>query len=325
MRYFSLITLISVTLLGLILPGHAAAQGYPAKPIRLVVPFPAGGPTDIYARIIAQKMQESWGQSVIVENRAGGTGLIGTKAVLQAPADGYTLLFTSNSAHLVGPLAHDPRPFDSIRDFTPISMAIRYPMYLVINPSVPAQNISDFIALLKKTPGKLAFSSVGSGSGTHLACELFNLLAGTSMLHVPYKGAAPAQAAVVAGEVQMICDSVGFSQSLVDAGKLRGLAVTGDKRLGTVPHIPTLAEAGIQGVNTYTWLGLLGPGGLSKEIVGKLHGELVRILNLPEIRERAAKGGSEVIADTPERFAQEMRLETDVWLRVIREKNIKAE
>ena len=123
----------------------------------------------------------------------------------------------------------------------------------------------------------------------------------------------------------MICDSVGFSQSLVDAGKLRGLAVTGDKRLGTVPHIPTLAEAGIQGVNTYTWLGLLGPGGLSKEIVGKLHGELVRILNLPEIRERAAKGGSEVIADTPERFAQEMRLETDVWLRVIREKNIKAE
>lgn len=305
--------------------GPAGAQSYPAKPVRIIVPFPPGGPTDLYARIVAQKMQEAWGQTVIVENRAGGTGIIGTRAVLQAPPDGYTLLFTSNSAHLVGPLAHDPRPFDSIRDFTPVSMVIRYPMYVVINPAVPAQNVSEFITLLKASPGKYTFSSVGTGSGTHLACELMNILAGTSMVHVPYKGAAPAQAAVVAGEVQMMCDSVGYSQSLVDAGRLRGLAVTGDRRSSAAPNVPTLGEAGIAGVNTYTWLGLFGPAGMSKDIVAKLHSEVVRIMSLPEVRERVAKGGSDVIADTPEHFTAEMRSETDVWLRVIREKKIKAD
>lgn len=316
---------LSALLLALAAAGGAWAQGYPSKPIRIVVPFPPGGPTDLYARVIGQKLQETWGQPVVVENRAGGTGLIGTRAVLQAPADGYTLLFTSNSAHLVGPLAHDPRPFDSIRDFTPVSMVIRYPMYLIVHPSVPARNIAEFIALLKANPGKYSFSSVGTGSGTHLACELFNLNAGTQMLHVPYKGAAPAQTAVMGGEVQLMCDSVGFSQALVDAGKLRGMALTGERRSAAVPSIPTLAEAGVPGVNTYTWLGLLGPGGMAKEVVARLHPEVVRIMNLPEVRDRVVKGGSDVIADTPEHFAAEMRAESELWLRVIREKKIRPE
>jgi len=301
------------------------AQAYPTKSIRIVVPFPPGGPTDLYARIIGQNVQESLGQPVVIENRAGGTGLIGTRVFLTAPPDGHTLLFTSNSAHLVGPLAHDPRPFDPIKDFTPISMAIRYPMYVIVNPSVPARNIAEFIALAKSNPGKLSFSSVGTGSGTHLACELINLVAGTSMLHVPYKGAAPAQAAVMAGEVQMMCDSVGYSQALVDAGKLRGLAVTGERRSGAVPNVPTLAESGVPGVNTYTWLGLFAPAGTPNTIVARLHAEIVRIMSLPEMRERVTKGGSDVIADTPEHFIAQMRSESELWLRVIREKKIKAE
>ena len=302
-----------------------STQAFPAKPIRLVVPFPPGGPTDLYARILGQRMQESLGQPVVVENRAGGTGLVGTRVVLSTPPDGYTLLFTSNSAHVVGPLAHDPRPFDSVRDFTPVSMVIRYPMYVVINPAVAARNITEFISLVKSNPRKYSFSSVGTGSGTHLACELINLIAGTSMLHVPYKGAAPAQAAVMAGEVQMMCDSVGYSQALVDAGKLRGLAVTGERRSVAVPGIPTLAEAGIPGVNTYTWLGLFGPAGLAREVVATLNSEVVRIMGLQEVRDRVTKGGSDAIAGSPEHLAAEMRAETELWLRVIREKRIKAE
>jgi tripartite-type tricarboxylate transporter receptor subunit TctC len=320
----SIIALACATLAGAS-PGSARAQPFPSKPIRIIVPFPPGGPTDVYARVIGQKMQESFVQTVVVDNRAGGTGIIGTRAVMQAAPDGHTLLFTSNGAHLAGPLAQEPRPFDSVRDFTPISMAIRYPMYLLVNPAVPAQNIAEFIALIKANPGKYSFSSVGTGSGTHLGCELFNMIAGTSMLHVPYKGAAPAQAAVLSGEVQLVCDSVGNSQAFVDAGKLRGLALTGERRSAGAPGIPTLAEAGLPGVNTYTWLGMLGPAGMPRDVATRIHAETVRIMNLPEVRERVVKGGSDVIANTPEQFAADMRAEAEVWLRVIRERKIKPE
>jgi tripartite-type tricarboxylate transporter receptor subunit TctC len=288
------------------------------------VPFPPGGPTDLYARVIGQKLQEAWGQPVIVDNRPGGTGLLGSDIVRQAPADGYTLLFTSNSAHVMGPLLREPRSFDPVRDFTPVSMVIRYPMYILVNAGVPARSLGELIALAKARPAQLNYSSVGTGSGGHLACELLNVAAGTQIVHVPYKGAAPAQTALVAGEAQVMCDSVGNSHALVVAGKLRGLAVTGAQRSPAVPDVPTLMELGLP-VEAYIWLGVLGPPAMPAAITAKLSAEIVRIMNLPDVRERVLKGGSEVVASVPEKFAGDMRAESDIWARVIREKGIKGD
>ena len=303
----------------------SAQTAYPTSTIRMVVPFPAGGPTDTYARLVANKLQEAWGQPVYIDNRPGATGMIGATIVQRAKADGYTLLFTSNSAFVVGALTHSPPPYDPINDFTPISMLIRYPMYLLTNPEVPAKTIGEFIALAKSKPGQFNYSSVGAGSGTHLACELFNMLAGTQMVHIPYQGAAPAQMAVMSNQVQLICDSVGFSQSLVNAGKLRGLALTGTKRSAAVPEIPTLDEIGLHGVDTYTWLGVFGPAGLPKAVQAKLNAELVRIMTMPDLHDRVVKEGSEVIADTPDELVSAIKAENGVWLSVIKAKGIKVE
>jgi len=309
--------------------GIASAQApetaYPSRTIRFIVPFPPGGPTDLYARVIAQKMQESWGQPVLVDNRVGGTGQVGSSMVMQAAPDGYTLLFTSNSAHVISPLLRSPQPFDAVRDFTPVSMALKYPMYLLINPALPAKTLPEFIALAKARPGALNYSSVGIGSGGHLACEMFNIAAGTNIVHVPYKGAAPAQAALVAGEAQMFCDSVGNSQQMVAAGKMRGLAVFADQRLSAVPDVPTMGEMGLKGLAAYIWLGLLGPPGLPATVLAKLNAEVVRIMNLPDVRERALKGSNVIVANTPEQFARDMREEQGLWMQVIRTKNIKPE
>jgi len=182
----------------------------------MIVPFPPGGPTDAYARMVAAKMQERWGQPVVVENKPGGTGVLGNNLVIKSPPNGYTLLFTSNSAHLISVLLKNPKPYDSIKDFTPISIAIKYPMYLLINPNLPVKTVPEFIAYAKANSGKLNYSSVGQGSGGHLACELFNIAAGTNITHVPYKGASSAQASTIAGDTQMFCDSVGNSQPMVE-------------------------------------------------------------------------------------------------------------
>jgi tripartite-type tricarboxylate transporter receptor subunit TctC len=304
---------------------QAAEPNYPNRPIKVIVPFPPGGPTDNYARLIASKMQEDFKQPVVVENRAGGTGAPGTLSVMNAPADGYTLLFTSNSAHLIGPLLKNPLPFDSVKDFTPLSMVIKYPMYLLVNPSLPVKTIPEFIQYAKNKSNQLNYSSVGIGSGGHLACELFNIAAGTNVLHVPYKGAAPAQAALIAGETQMFCDSVGNSQGMVNAGKMRGLALFSDKRSNVVPDVPTMGEMGLQGLAAYIWLGMLAPPNLPQDIMQKLNNELVKIMAMPEVAQFALKGGNDIVANSPAQFAQMMKEEKEIWLRVIREKNIKAE
>jgi tripartite-type tricarboxylate transporter receptor subunit TctC len=242
----------SALLVGLAITGGAAhAQNYPAKPIKLVIPFPAGGPTDTYARLIGQKLYEAWGQPVIVENMPGATGLIGSNIVKSAPADGYTLLFTSNSAHVMAPLLRQPNSFDPVADFTPVIMAQRYPIYFLTSTKLPVKSLKEFIALAKSKPGKLNYSSVGLGSGGHLACELINIAAHIDTVHVPYKGASPAQTALAAGEVDFMCDSVGFSQPMVQAGRMRGLAITALKRSPSVPDVPTVSEQGIPGVEVY--------------------------------------------------------------------------
>ena len=318
-------SLCSVFLLFNISVSSAADNSYPNRPIRIIVPFPPGGPTDNYARLIASKMQEGFKQAVVVENRAGGTGAPGTLAVMNAPADGYTLIFTSNSAHLIGPLLKNPVPYDSVKDFTPLTMAIKYPMYLLVNPSLPVKTITEFIQYAKSKSNQLNYSSVGIGSGGHLACELFNIAAGTNIVHVPYKGAAPAQAALIGGETQMFCDSVGNSQGMVNAGKMRGLALFSDKRSTVVPEVPTMGEMGLQGLAAYIWLGMLAPPNLPLDIQNKLNAELVKIMALPDVASFALKGGNDIVANTPAQFGQMMRDEKEIWLKVIREKNIKAE
>lgn len=317
--------LVSIFLLFNSSISSAADNSYPNRPIRVIVPFPPGGPTDNYARLIASKMQEDFKQPVVVENRAGGTGTPGTLAVMNAPADGYTLIFTSNSAHLIGPLLKNPVPYDSVKDFTPLTMAIKYPMYLLVNPNLPVKTIPEFIQYAKSKSNQLNYSSVGIGSGGHLACELFNIAAGTNIVHVPYKGAAPAQAALIGGETQMFCDSVGNSQGMVNAGKMRGLALFSDKRSTVVPEVPTMGEMGLQGLAAYIWLGMLAPPNLPLDIQNKLNAELVKIMAMPDVAGLALKGGNDIVANTPAQFGQMMRDEKEIWLKVIREKNIKAE
>jgi len=325
-KHYSFFKLMFCALLFLNLSGlNAAEPAYPNRPIKIIVPFPPGGPTDNYARLIASKMQEDFKQPVVVDNRAGGTGTPGTLAVMNAPTDGYTLLFTSNSAHLIGPLLKSPIPFDSVKDFTPLSMVIKYPMYLLINPNLPVKSIPEFIQYAKSKPNQLNYSSVGIGSGGHLACELFNIAAGTNVVHVPYKGAAPAQAALIGGETQMFCDSVGNSQGMVNAGKMRGLALFSDKRSSVVPDVPTMGEMGLQGLAAYIWLGMLAPPNMPQDIQNKLNAELVKIMALPDVAQFALRGGNDIVANTPAQFGQMMRDEKDLWLKVIREKNIKAE
>ena len=305
-------------------PG-AGERAYPSRPIRVIVPFPAGGSTDLFARIVAQKMQDAWGQPVVVENRVGATGLIGTTAVQRAQPDGYTLLWTSNAGQVISPMLRNPHPFDPVADFTPISIAVSYPLYLVIHPQLPVRTLAEFVAYAKARPGQMNYSSVGVGSAGHLVCELFNIAAGIHLVHVPYQGAPQVLAAVMNGDAQLTCDSVGNSQSLVDTGKLRGLAISSARRLTAFPGIPTIADAGIPGVEAYLWLGLLGPADLPKPLVLKLREEVRRILNLDEVRERVLKGGYGLVANTPEEFAESMRAEQEVWKRVIREKNIRPQ
>ena len=317
----SILATISVAVLGL----PAMAQSYPSKPIKIIVPFAAGGPTDIYARIIGQKLGEALGQPVIVDDKPGATGLIGTAAARDAAPDGYTLLFTSNSAHVMSPLLHKPNSFDPVSDFTPMVMVLRYPMYLLTSIKVPAATVQEFVALAKAKPGQMSYSSVGIGSGGHLACELINKAAGIETVHVAYKGAAPAQAALVAGQVDYMCDSVGFSQPLVVAGKLRGLAITASRRSAAVPDVPTLAEEGVPGVEAYIWQAIFAPKGLPESIRNKLNAEVIRIINEPAFKERVQKAGYELIAGTPEQLSKDIGAEKDIWNRIITEKNIKAE
>lgn len=310
----------------IVLGGHAAAQDYPSRLVRIIVPFPPGGSSDIYARIVANELQQAWGKSVIVENRPGGTGAIGTQAVRQSPPDGYTLLFTSNTAHVLGPLLLEPRPFDAVNDFTPVAMALRFPLYLIVHPAIPARSLAEFIAYAKSKPRQLNYASSGQGGYSHLTAELFNGTAGIDAVHVPYKGAAPALQAVLAGEAQYLFNNIGTAQPFVAGGKLRGFAVTGANRAPAAPDVPTLAESGIRGLEeAYTWLGLLGPAQLPPAILGKLSAEVIRIMRQPDIGKRVLNDGYEVVASAPAQFTRDMQAEVATWSRVIREKGIKAE
>ena len=303
-----------------------SAQNYPSRPIRLVVPYPPGGPLDIMARAIGQKLTEAWSQPVVVDNRAGAGGNIGADLVAKSPADGYTLLMGAVATHAINPTLYAKLPYDPVKDFAPVALVAQVPNILVVNPSVPAGSVKELIELARARPGYLNFGSGSTGSTGHLAGELFNAMAGVQMVHIPYKGGAPAMADLLAGQVQLMFDNLANALPNVRAGRLRALAVTTLARSPAMPDLPTIAESGLPGFDLTTWFGLMVPAGTPPEIVIKLNAGIVRALNAKDMRERLEKMGTEPPADnTPEHFAAFIRAEAAKYAKVVKESGARVE
>ncbi len=305
--------------------GLAQAQAYPSKPIRFVVPYPAGGPLDTVARLLAQKVSESTKQPVIVDNKPGAGGNIGADAVAKALPDGYTILMGAVATHAINPTLYSGIPYDPIKDFAPVTMVASTPNVLIVNPSVPAANVKEFIAYAKANPGKLNFGSGSTGSAGHLAGELFKAMAGVEMTHVPYKGAAPAMQDLIGGQVQLMFDNLASALGQVRAGKVKALAVTTAKRSALAPDLPTIAESGLPGFDISTWFGIFVPAATSREVVGRLHAEFTRALGAPDVRERMLNLGAEPVGNRPEEFAAYIASELVKYARVIKASGAKAD
>ncbi|MEK7437465.1 MAG: tripartite tricarboxylate transporter substrate binding protein [Pseudomonadota bacterium] len=304
----------------------AFSQAYPAKPIRLVVPYPAGGPLDIMARAIGQKLTEAWKQPVVVDNRAGAGGNIGADFVAKSAPDGYTLLMGAVATHAINPSLYSKIPYDPVRDFAPVALVAQVPNILVLNPAVPAKTVRELIALARSKPGYLNFGSGSTGSTGHLAGELFNTMAGVKMVHIPYKGAAPATADLLGGQVHLMFDNLASALPNVKAGKLRALAVTTLARSEAIPELPTIAESGLPGFDLSTWFGLMVPAGTPPEIVARLNAEIVRALDAKDMRERLEKMGAEPLPNnTPEHFAAFIRAEAAKYAKVVKDSGARVD
>jgi tripartite-type tricarboxylate transporter receptor subunit TctC len=300
-----------------------AGQAYPIAPLRIVVPFTPGGGTDILARLIAQKLNESWGQPVVVDNRPGASGTVGTAFVAKAAADGHTLLIVP-AGYAGNPGLYKKLPYDHTRDLAPVSWLASGPLTLVVHPSLPAKSVRELIALARARPGEINFGTSGAGTLPHLSAELFNSMSGVKMVHIPYKGAGAAITDVMAGRVPIYFMNILQSLSLIKAGKLRALGVTTPERTPIAPEIPTIAEAGLKGYDMTNWYGLLVPAATPRDAVAKLSAEVARILKLPELTNRLADDGMTVVASTPERFAEFLARETEKFTRVIEAAGIKG-
>ena len=311
-----------------VLPGLAAAQTYPNRPIRIIVPAAPGGGIDILARIVGQKLTESWGQPIVVENRAGASGSLGASLAARALPDGYTLLMASTGTLMAVATATPENArggFDVSRELTPVTLVAAPPYLLVVHPSLPAASVRELIALARSRPGTLNYGSSGSGAASHLAAELFSAAAGISMVHVPYKGQGQAVADLLAGQVQLMFSPAPPVTSHIRAGGLRALAVTGAKRSAFEAELPTIAEAGVAGYEATGWFGLLGPARLPAEIVARLNSEVVRILALEDVRTRLAQLGAEPAPSTADGFARYINDDINKWLKLIRDLGIKME
>lgn len=303
---------------------ESPAQSFPSKSVRLIVPFPPGGPADVLGRIYAEELSAAWTQPVVVENRAGAAGNIGSDMTAKASPDGYTLLLIASS-HVINSALYDKLPYDPIKDFTPISQVAYYSLVLVAHPSVPAQSLTELIALAKAQPGKLALVSAGNGTPTHLTAELFRTAAQIDFLHVPYKGAAPATNDLLAGQGQLMFNNPVSTLPHVTAGKLKAFAVTGTQRSALAPEIPTIAESGYPGFEAGTWYAFLAPAGLPPEIVKKLSTDIVAITKQDDLKARFAKMGIEALGSTPEQLSEVMQADFIKWSAVIRNANIKPD
>lgn len=303
----------------------AQAQNYPAKTIRMIVPFPAGGATDIVARLVAQKLSEAWGQQVIVDNRGGAAGTIGSELAAKSPADGYTILVGTSSTHAIAQSLYAKLPYDSVKDFVPVVGLATSTITLSAHPSVPAKNVRELIALAKARPDALSFASSGSGGVSHLIGEMFKSQAGIQMLHVPYKGDAPALADLVGGQVSIEFGTAVAFLPYIQSGKLKALAVTGLQRSPALPGVPTVSESGLKGFEALQWYGVFAPAGTPREIVARLNNETAKVLRTAEFKERLAKLASEPFAGTPGEFAAFQKSEISKWAKVVRESGAKVE
>jgi tripartite-type tricarboxylate transporter receptor subunit TctC len=303
----------------------AQAQPYPSKPIRFVVPYPAGGPLDIVARLLGQKIAESTKQPVVVDNKPGAGGNIGADAVAKAPPDGYTILMGAVATHAINPSLYASMPYDAARDFIPVTQVASTPNVLVVNPGVPARDVREFIAYARANPGKLNFGSGSTGSAGHLAGELFRTMAGIEMTHVPYKGAAPAMNDLQGGQIQLMFDNLASSMGHVRAGRIRALAVTTAKRSALAPELPTIAESGLPGFDISTWFGIFVPSGTPHEVVDRLHAQFIRALAAPDVRERMLALGAEPVGNSPEEFSAYIRAEADKYARVVKASGARAD
>jgi tripartite-type tricarboxylate transporter receptor subunit TctC len=304
--------------------GGAFAQSYPNKPIRFIVVFVPGGSTDILARAIGQKLGESWGQPVVIDNRGGAGGVIGTEMGARAEPDGYTITMVSAS-HAFNPSLYGKLPYDTIRDFIPLTNAAFVPNILTVHPSVPVKSVKEFIALAKAKPGGLNYSSAGKGSAIHLAAELFMSMTGIKMTHIPYKGGGQALIQLMGGEADCMFSNLASSFNYVKSGRLRALGVTTLERSPVYPDIPTIAESGVPGYEFVSWFGVVAPARTPKEITAKLSNEIVKILNRPDTVDQLRKIGMEPIGDGPEKFAALISAEMKKWEKVIREADIRIQ
>ncbi|HKE38922.1 MAG TPA: tripartite tricarboxylate transporter substrate binding protein [Casimicrobiaceae bacterium] len=315
----------ATSLLLVCLASASGAQGYPNHAIRLVVPFPAGGTTDILARAVAQKLTEAVGQSVVVDNRPGAGGNIGADVVAKSAPDGYTLLMGTVGTHAINPSLYAKMPYDHVKDFVPVVLVAGVPNVLVVNPSLPVNSVADLIKLAKSKPGSINFASSGNGTSIHLSGELFKTMAGVDMTHVPYKGSAPALTDLIGGQVQVMFDNLPSSLPYIKAGKLRAIAVTSLKRAPALPDVPTISESGLPGFEASSWFGVLAPAGTPPAVVTRLNSEVNKWLQTPEAKEQLLAQGAQAAGDTPEQFAAFIRSETEKWAKVVKASGAKID
>jgi tripartite-type tricarboxylate transporter receptor subunit TctC len=305
--------------------GTAAQATFPSHGARLVVPFPPGGPLDAVGRAIAQKLTEAWGQSVVVDNRPGAGGNIGADLVAKSAPDGYTIVMGALSTHAVNPSLYPSMPYDAVKDFAPITLVAVTPNVLVVNPSLPVNSVQELVAYAKARPGKLSFGSGSNGSAGHLAGELFKVDAGIDMVHIPFKGGAPATQALLAGDTQLMFDNLANAMPQVKAGKLRALAVTTAERSKLAPDLPTMAEAGLKGFDISTWFGLLAPAGTPPDVIARWNADVTRILAAPDMRERLAAQGAESAPTTPAAFGAFIRAELAKYAHIVKASGAKVD
>ncbi len=301
------------------------AQAYPAKPVRIVVPFPPGGTSDILARTIGPRLSAEWGQPVVVDNRPGAAGNIAAEHVARAPGDGYTLFITTVGIHAIHPSLYSKLPFDPLRDFTPVTNLVMLPSVLAVHPSIPVRSVKELIALAKKRPGDLSYSSAGSGSQPHLTAELFKTMTGVDLLHVPYKGAAQQLTDLVAGHVALTFATAPSAVPFIKGGQMRAIGVSSGKRASALPDVPTIAEAGVPGYEAVGWNGMVAPANLPAPVLEKVSATVVKVFNLPEVRDRMISLAADPVTTTPAQFGAYIKAEIAKWAKVVKASGAKAE
>jgi tripartite-type tricarboxylate transporter receptor subunit TctC len=311
-----------IFLLAAFLFSAAQGQTYPAKALRIIVPFAPGGSTDIFARLVAERLAAAFAQPVVVENRAGASGNIGAEAVAKSPPDGYTLLMATTGVMAINNALFKSMTYDAAKDFEPVIFIASITNVLAVPLDLPAKNVAELVALAKRDPGRLTFASSGAGSSTHLSAELFKSMAGIDVVHIPFKGSGQALIDVVAGRVSMIFDNMPSALPHIKGGKLRALGVTGSKRSGALPEVPTIAEAGVAGYESLSWSGFAVPAGTPRDIVQRLNRETALILLSPDMTRKLAEQGADAIGGPPETFVEHVRREREKWGRLVRERNI---